>query len=972
MEDMLWSAGTKLGISALKAFTGSKASGAGKALNVLAGAFDEDGGDDGGDDDYEEEEVEEVEDAGGEEYAAEEYVEEEYAAEEGAEEEEYYEEEATQDDTAYEDGDYDDYESSADATATYDQTYDQATDTTYEYTYSEDTAQQDTTQQDAAQATSPTRARRGPTSRGLGLAAVAVGGAAVAGAALAAKRGRRKPRGAAGCPPTRGRGRGGPVGGRPNHPIGGPPPVRGGAARGRGRGRSRGAGRGQGGAGQPVGQPDIYMPQPLRPQHQIAIGLPNALGPVPNSQPDAYPAVGRLPLHSSSYINQPLQEPPQQLPPPYSTVVYTSLPTQRQKADPAVLEQMSKRRLGALQQIQERERNRIAARKREEEQDRLRAAGGQQATNPDTPELEPIVKINLPPGVVAKPNVLAPGAQNPNIGRTKSTMAPQAVEMPQPAPPKPPAVKMPQPARPVSHAVEMPQPPPPVPQPAKMPQPAHPVSQAVEMPSSSRPVTHAVEMPQPAPPAPQYNPPPANPAPVVANNYYEMDGGTYTPAPAPAPAPAPYTQAPPAPQWSASAPAVELDSAQQRYTATEYRPELPAHANTWAQPQPRPQPQPSGPQRSQSTLQRFPSRKPIQRPVSMAVPPSAANAYAPNPAFQQPQPPQPQPAQPQHQAVQAGQSSHETVEEEGWKPPPLKTVQRRKFGAGGESEASTAISSNNPHTETSIPDARPTETTSPSKYTNPLFAPPPPPPSMPQLESTSTHKPGYFENYVLEAAPSRMNHPALPPPPAPPPSMFTSNTSPTAPQTANMHPQYTNPNLQNQTGGHHATTMNQVDGHYATTMNQADGHYATTMNQANEQHRWQTSETSTPTVASYTYNYPSRRSSSHSYSSPASATSQYQNTTTSTYASGAVEMPASTGWHSGPNTRSPYDMNPMIAELPEIAGADAARPAPASNEMDLNRSDLQTGAGAGAGAGGGPGQSGMSANQVSFGWESYY
>ncbi|KAK6355564.1 hypothetical protein TWF696_004664 [Orbilia brochopaga] len=908
MEDLLWSAGTKLGISAIKAFTGSKAKGAGKALNVLAGAFDEDGGDDGDDDDggdedyggeeeeeaYEKEEEEAVAEEAEEEYAAEE---EEYAAEEVAEElaeEEYYEEEYAQDDYAQDEYGYEDggeYDDSTDATATFEQT----TGTTYEgYAYTEPA---DDGTQDTAYAQTNARVRPRATSRGIGLAAAAVGGAAVAAgaAALAAKRGRRKPRGAAMCPPGRGRGRGGAAparGGRPNQAVGGLPPGRGGTLRGRGRGRGsgRGRGRGRGGAvaGHPVAhpqqQPGAHSPYQLPPQDQIPLGLPSALGPMPTVQPVvqpvSYAAVGRLPLHSSSYISPPPVQQEAQ-PPPYATVAYSSMPTQRQQASPAVLEQIAKRRLSALQQVQQRERDRIAARKREEQEDRLRASGqpGQLATQ-NTPELEPSTKINLPPGVASQ-----------KVGRTKSSMAPQAVEK----------------------------------------------LKVVEKPKTTIQMPNAVEMPQPANPTPR--PPPVNPAPIVADNYYEMDGGAIPSAPVS------YNPAPPPPQWGAPAPAVELDSSQYQS-----RPQAPSHANTWAQPEQRAElPPSSGPQRSMSMVQRFPSRKAVPRPVSMAVPPSAVNAYNQNPAFHQPQ----------SQLVEAPQSPQDPQEVEGWTPPPPKSVPRRKFGSGPP-EISAISNSGSSRTETSVPDSRPNETTSPVRFTNPAFSPPPAPP-FPPSESVYARKPSYHENYVPEAAPGRVNHPPLPAPPMPPPSMF-SNASPTAPQNANAAPHYSNPNLQNQSAGHHATTMNQVDGHHATTMNQADGHYATTMNQADERHRWQTSETSTPTAASFTYNLPTRRP-SHTQSLPASAVSPYSNTA-HTYPTSAVEMPASTGWQSNVTTRSPYDMDPLIAELPETAGE---RRMVDNTANDLNRSEL-----GGSSGGATQSSSGMSANHVSFGWESYY
>ncbi|EPS45581.1 hypothetical protein H072_437 [Dactylellina haptotyla CBS 200.50] len=1073
MEDFFLSAGVKLGAAALKSFTG-KGSGAGKALSLVAGAFDEDGdcgdddGDDGGDDGGDEE-------AAAEEYAIEEeaYAEEEYYEEEAYEEEEYYDDSSNyigQDagDGYYEEPTtYDAYDDDGESNSYYDQDGGSG----YDYTQQDAQYQEPTTYGQYEEPQEPEEhaghgghgghgKHNGASHRGLGTA-LAVGGAAVAGAALvggaalaakkargrggAAARGRGASAGAIYGAPLRGahppqpqRGRGGPaLRGRPHSQsfgtvgagAGCPPPlmhsatapagvhyaVRG--APSRGRGAPRGRGRGGGGVVVAAVPQQAYAPVATRGRgavrargairlpgagrgvasltspgvhhaHNMPGNIPPTLGPAPCApqfQQQAFSGGPGVSVQNASYIGQAPVDPNATIgaPPPYNSVVNTAFaPTQRVQADPKQLEQMSKRKLAALQAVQRREKSRIEAKRREEQQDQDRLQGLQNGSKyPDAQELEePKVQINLPPGVKLQnqpeaqemPNNQADtnspssidSKKNNRLSRTSSVFAPQVVDS----------------------------------------------------------TTQA-----------GFNQPPAR---QPQTNFYEMDGAGGFSKPNPqfnSPVPLSYPQSPPARtsfsgqnhqppshRWSVvSLPsdAVEIGGAQQ-----------PPHPNSWGQPQSSAQ-SANQPQRSSSLVQRFPSRKPVQRPVSMMIPPSHAQNMA-NIGFNQPAHPQQPIRHPNFQNTPPQQGYHqnpgvapqnftpqptptEIAEEEpdGWKPPPLKAVQRRKFNSGEPEplvEEPTAYETE-PLTQKQT---KSHETSS----TNSAFAPPPPPPSLP------FGQPPPLPSFPAQESVAPLDIPPAPVPPIAPSglskqaAMPQQNLPPTPPEIPkgyfeNVAPGVDVPGLTVRKGSlpasFHTQTANMAPAGTTTNMvahqsptsqfqNQQAGHHSTIANQAiHAPHLFH--ETSTPTVTKIHQSFPQTASQQQqqqqqypmNYTQPPPQQLHHANTfpatpntpqSASAYnqqtsypqipplpqpPSHIMEMPGSTGFAYSNNTKSPYDMNPMIAELPELPLPPGMKQQGEDTE-DLNRRE---------------GHSydtpekpeyKLSANAVSFGWDSYY
>ncbi|KAK6503843.1 hypothetical protein TWF481_008849 [Arthrobotrys musiformis] len=1084
MEELLISAGTKLGISAIKAFGGSGGSAAGAALGAIAGAFDEDGGDFGGDDfggdsvDFGGEDIGGFDtDAGGggeeytEDYTGEEYYDQstDTTALDGG----YYEEEPTTygayDESGYDAGYNDDGTYTDEYGVTYDEDgyvidegsgydysaaeggFDQTTSPSGEAAgYAEGYSYEEQEGENAHEHGHGHSHGHHSKHRGLG-AGLALGGAAVAGAAvlggvaLAARKARGRGRGAAaGLPPwgrggvaTRGRGRpqsfSGQGGVRPplQHSATAPAGMmqrggfqgRGGAPRGRGRGRGRGAplahqgtfpvaNRGRGaarargmvhgvhpGAGRGVVNPAVYG---------VPSALPTTLGQPPCPQPA--PGFGGITQQSAGYVANGFQE-TLGAPPPYTPAVLSvSVPAPKPVANPAQLDQMSKRKLAALQQIQRREKDRIEAKRREEEADRKRLEAAQSGDKPHQELAEPKVQINLPPGVkpVASPVNTTPDSTNPpqelplnasqnGIGRSNSVLAPQVLETPAP----------------VSYTNT-----PPVPTPAPV-------------------RTHA----------------------PVPGNLIEMDGGQFVrpTIPLSSPAPVSYPQSPPVNSYVNTQ---NQQAGPNRWSAVElgnnqYNPNQQGLANGGPQQQQASQ----GPHRTLSMLQRFPSRKPIQqqRPVSMMIPPSHVQSMI-NGGFNQKPAKNQQSFHYPHEhdrdselaQNQAGTQIYphnapreprkqtpkkEPEEEEGWKPPPLKAVQRRKFNSGEPDpplQAEMAPENTSPKTST------PHETST--------FMPPPPPPlpfdeasnSPPPLPSnensqqaqppvkaieTTQQTPSLSlparnsiqtkasnENVQLANAPSfppenvqqahvpsgpietaqlsqqtmgaieNVNANTLPPktsvehhglvetPKVEIPKGYFENVAPgvnipgltvrkgslPASLPSRTHQETTHishPQFQNHHTGHHPTAMNQAV-HYSTPTNAVLG-------APNFSH-----ETSTPTVHKQFHNFPSphgqqsmngnqhnypvppnqpsiRHSSTfpivansnptqpiynndfHNYPRPPVAPQPFNNNAqnVSHPPSHIMEMPGSTGFAPMGGVKSPYDMNPMIAELPEIPTA---------------------------------------------------
>ncbi|KAK6518752.1 hypothetical protein TWF506_005891 [Arthrobotrys conoides] len=1136
MEDFLISAGTKLGISAIKAFGGGGGgSAAGAALGAIAGAFDEDGGDFGGDDiggdslDFGggEEDIGGFENdaggGGGEQYVTEGYVGEEYVydnestdttalgggyiGEEYVYDNEstdtttldggYYEEEpatyGAYDESGYEAGYNDDGTYTDEYGFTYDENgYVIDDGSGYDYSAEEGAFDQTTSpsgeaatygegytyeEQEGEQAYEHSYGHGHHKNRGLG-AGLALGGAAVAGAAvlggvaLAARKARGRGRGgvvagrgrgaaAIGCPPWgrggaapahRGRGRpqsfSGQGGVRPplQHSATAPAGMvhgggfrgRGGAPRGRGRGRGRGAplahqhsfpvaARGRGavrargvahGAHSGAGRGGV-IPAKLAAYGGPPAVLPTALGPPP-CQPQVPGFNGVITPQSTGYVANGFQE-TLGAPPPYSPAVSNvSVPAPKPVANPAQLDQMSKRKLAALQQIQRREKDRIEAKRREEEADRKRLEAAQGGEKPCQDLAEPKVQINLPPGVkpvssvldIKKPDLINLPQELPlnisqnGVGRSNSVLAPQVLETPAP----------------VSYQNAHPPVPTPVPAPIR---------------------THV----------------------PVPGNLIEMDAGQFVQPAAPltSPAPVSYPQSPPVntpygnPQSQQPGPnrwnAVELGN-------TQYNPN---------QPQQQQQPANQGPHRTLSMLQRFPSRKPIQqqRPVSMVIPPSHAqnmmnSGFGHKPAKNQQSfhyPHEHVREQAQNQAApqiyphnaprepKKVEKPKEEVEEEGWKPPPLKVIQRRKFNSGEPEPLPQAEkASENTSSKTSTPHETSTFMPPPPPPLPFDEAPPPPPvlssenaqqaqspvnpienaqqtpslslpvrnslqtkasnenvqttnvPSLPSENVQQAHLPsrptetaqqvhlpqgptettqlsqqktGAIENFNAQSAPSKAaveHHELVETPKAETPKGYYENFAPGVDipgltvrkgslpaslpsrghqETAHIpHPQF-----QNQHTSHHETAINQ-NAYHSTHANTTVGaphfsHETSTpivhkqfqhfpgpqppqnmnVNPQNypippQQPFLQHSNTF-PTVANPTPAQPVYDNDFNNYPRPPVAPQPFNNNiqNVSHPPSHIMEMPGSTGFAPVGGMQSPYDMNPMIAELPEIPRA---------------------------------------------------
>ncbi|KAK6515910.1 hypothetical protein TWF281_004502 [Arthrobotrys megalospora] len=1137
MEEFLISAGTKLGISAIKAFGGNGGSAAGAALGAIAGAFDEDGGGDfgdfGGGDDIGGDSVdfggggEDIgggfdNDAGGggEEYT-EDYTGEEYydgsadttGLDGGGE---YYEggegEPATDgayDESAgYEEGYNDDGTYTDEYGVTYDENgYVLDDGSGYDYSAEEGGFDQTTspsgeaatygdgyTYQEQEGEHAHLHGHGHATHRGLGTG-LALGGAAVAGAAvlggvaLAARK-------------ARGRGRGGPVAGRGRGAAaaaGCAPWARGGAVpRGRGRPQSfsgqggvrpplqhsatapagmmqRGGFRGRGaprgrGRGVPLGHQNSF-PVAARGRgaaraRGMARGgypgagrgaaiLPTALGQPPC--PQQVPQFNGISPQSTGHVANGFQE-TLGSPPPYTAVVSNvPAPAAKLQANPAQLDQMSKRKLAALQQIQRREKDRIDAKRREEEADRKRLEVAQNGEKPCQEPVEPKVQINLPLGVkplqstvdvkkqdINPPQELPPNVSQAGFGRSNSVLAPQLVETP----------------RPVSY----------------------------------------VQNTNSYPPAPA-------PAPVrtqvpVPGNLIEMDGGQFVKPTVPvnSPAPVSYGQSPPAHaqygniqnqqpgsnRWSTvSLPSnpVELGNTQHTPNPNQQgAPHGPVHSNSWSQPQQQQQQQATqGPQRTLSMLQRFPSRKPIQqqRPVSMMIPPSHAQSMLNNgfdsksaqnqQGFQYPHQQGRQSSQNQappqfypHNAPREPKKEIKEEEEEGWKPPPLKVIQRRKFNSGEPDPPPQEKTPENISPKSGTPSHETSAFVPPPPPPMPFDGAPPPPPSLPSenaqpaqppakpienaqqtpslslpvrnalatkpsnenvqqahaqslpsenvqqaqppsgpTETTQLSHPtaGAVENANAQSVgpkPSIENHELVETPKVETPKGYFENFAPgvnipgltvrkgslPASLPSRTHQETTHlphPQFQNQHIGSHGTTMNQAGQHHSTTMNQT-AHHSTLTNTAVHAGHF-SHETSTPTVLKNFHNFPPPQGSQnpngspHNYQMPPNQPSlQYSNTFPAVPnpnqpqpaynnnfndyprppvapqpfnnnlnnvphpPSHIMEMPASTGFAPLSGAKSPYDMNPMIAELPEIPTA--IQGAQKVDEADyLNRSE---------------------------------
>ncbi|KAK6342367.1 hypothetical protein TWF718_007767 [Orbilia javanica] len=1122
MEDFLISAGTKLGISAIKAFGGGGGSAAGAALGAIAGAFDEDGdfgGDDAGGDSVDVGGGEDVggfdNDAGGgaeytEDYAGDEYYDE--SANTTGLDGGYYEEEPSTygayDESGYEDG----YNEDGTYTDEYGVTYDEngyVVDDGSGYDYSAEGGGFNQSTAPSGEAASYGEGynyeeQEGghthehlhghghhPHHRGLGTG-LAIGGAAVAGAAvlggvaLAARKARGRGRGGALAGRGRGvaaagyapHGRGGayPVaaprgGGRPQSFSGQggvrPPPLqhsatapvgmihggfrgRGGAPRGRGRGRGRGA---------PLGHQNSFPAGPVAargrgsvrargmahgahpgagrgvvsPTNQAAYGVPGAL-PTALGQPPCpqqVPGFNGITPQSTGHVANGFQE-TLGAPPPYTPAPPTfTIPAPKPMANPAQLDQMSKRKLAALQQIQRREKDRIEAKRREEEEDRKRLEAAQSGERPSQEPVEPKVQINLPPGVkpvsppvdtvkpgpstlsqapgsgvnpVNPPQELPPNVNQNGVGRMNSILAPQVVETP------------------VGYTNIHP----PVPTPAPAPAPA---------------------------PAQTHVP--------VPGNLIEMDGGQFVSpvVPASQPAPVPYPQQTP----PASTPYGGAQSQQQpgsnRWSAVEL-------GNTQFDPNQPHQGQQSanqGPHRTLSMLQRFPSRKPIQqqRPVSMMIPPSHAqgilklgfdrkpaknqqtfhyphehdrdNQQAQNQAAPQIYPHN-APREPRKEKVK-----QEEVEEEevGWKPPPLKVVQRRKFNSGEPDPPLQAEKTPENISPTSTPSHETSAFIPPSPPPSLTFsgAPPPPPvlssenaqqaeapvkpienaqqrpslslpvrnslptkasnenvqptnvPSLPSENVQQAHLPsgptettqllqqttGAIENSNAQPIPPTTrveNHELVETPNSKveTPKGYFENFAPgvdipgltirkgslPASLPSRTHHETTHlphPQFQNQYTGHHGTIMNQT-AHFSTSTNTAVGapHFShetsspsvhkqfhdfpnlqgqqNTNNNLNNYPippiRPSVQHSSTfPVVANPNSGQPIYDNDFNNYPRPPVAPQPFNNNIRNISSPPAhiMEMPGSTGFASTSGVKSPYDMNPMIAELPEIPTA---------------------------------------------------
>ncbi|KAF3111756.1 hypothetical protein TWF594_006487 [Orbilia oligospora] len=1058
MEDFLISAGTKLGISAIKAFGGGGGSAAGAALGAIAGAFDEDGGDfDGGDDiggdsvDFGGGEdtggFENDAGGGGEEYT-EEYTGEEYydeSTDTTALDGGYYEEEPSTygayDESGYEEGYNDDGTYTDEYGVTYDENgYVIDDGSGYDYSAEEGAFNQATSpsgeaatygegytyeEQDGEHVHEHSHIHdHHPKHRGLG-AGLAFGGAAVAGAAvlggvaLAARK-------------AQGRGRGGALAGRGRGTatIGCPPWGRGGAAPAHGgRGRPQSF-SGQGGVRPPLqhsatapagvmhGAGRGVIPTKLDVYGGPPGALPTALGqpPCPSQVPGFN---GIITQQSPGYVANGFQE-TLGAPPPYTPAVsnaFVPAPAPKPVANPAQLDQMSKRKLAALQQIQRREKDRIEAKRREEEEDRKRLEAAQGGEKPTCQEqAEPKVQINLPPGVkpasplldtkkpglINPPQELPPNVSQNGIGRSNSVLAPQALETPAPV---------------------------------------------------SYPNTH---------PGPQAPFPPPAPAPVrthvpVPGNLLEMDGGQYVQPTAPlsSPAPVSYPQSPPVNTPYGNPQNQAQQSGSNRWSAvelgnTQYNPNQ--------QQQQQKQPTSQGPHRTLSMLQRFPSRKPIQqqqRPVSMMIPPSHAQNMLFNQkpsknqqSFHYPHEHDRDRQQAQNQATpqiyphnappkeRKKEQQKEEAEEEGWRPPPLKVVQRRKFNSGEPDplpqvekvSENTSPGTATPHeTSAYVPppppplpfDQVPPPPTLPSEnaqqartLVNPIEnaqqAPslslpirnslqtkasnenvqPANTPSLPSENVQQAHIPsgttettqqvhlpqgptettqlsqqttGAIENFNAQSSPPKSSvehHELVETPKAETPKGYYENFAPgvdipgltvrkgslPASLPSQLHQETTyapHPQFQNQKTGHHSTHANTVIdtpqfSHETSTptAHKQFHNFSSPQRQQNmngnpqnypippQQPLFQHSNTF-PAVVNLNPTQLAYNSDFNNYPRPPVAPQPFNNNfqNLSQPPSHIMEMPGSTGFAPVGGAQSPYDMNPMIAELPEIPRA---------------------------------------------------
>ncbi|KAF3917566.1 hypothetical protein AA313_de0202837 [Arthrobotrys entomopaga] len=368
----------------------------------------------------------------------------------------------------------------------------------------------------------------------------------------------------------------------------------------------------------------------------------------------------------------------------------------------------------------------------------------------------------------------------------------------------------------------------------------------------------------------------------------------------------------------------------------------------------------------------------------------------------------------------------------GWIPPPLKVVKRRKFNSG-EPEALDALGEPNPQAA----GQQKVETSQAPTLSENSFALPPLPPSIPFEEPAPLSAPpeipkGYYENMApdVQVPGLTVRKSSLP---ASIQSWPTANMVPHT-NTANMVAYQPSTQFQNQQGGHHSTTSNQasyspnnlhetstptvtkfhppftkhtspVTGYPPTIPNP---HHSTTFPSQLPQQT-----TPIPPVEAYVppplpqppQAPPSIYTHRNSITQPQSpntninptptritANSPTYNNSPSTLSSPPshiMELSASTGFANVSGAKSPYDMNPLIAELPEIPGVpNNINNGRVEDEAEyLNRregysydntnvdssvaSGGATGSGGGSGTGGGQNYN-MSANSVSFGWESYY
>ncbi|KAF3929403.1 hypothetical protein ABW19_dt0207777 [Dactylella cylindrospora] len=717
-------------------------------------------------------------------------------------------------------------------------------------------------------------------------------------------------------------------------------------------------------------QPVVPIPtQPVIPiSTQPASGIPTTVGPMPGTvqQAQFYNGINPMPpTMGIGYMGQAngIQDPNMGMgspPPSYASVIYNNpgapAPTQRRAMDPSTLQQMKTRKLEALQRVQQKEKDRIEAKRKEEERDRERARSG--AHNFEESQ-EPKVQINLPPGVQAagpptvpqkdeRPpagkdprlaNVFPTQSPQSSLGRSDSSVAPQVV--PQVAP------RVTENPNPTSHA------PNPI---TYTPSPLSPPNQTSYEMDGNGFTKPAARMDAPTPTS--YNQ--QAPEPILYNQS----------APRPQPVPVQnQNRMPPPNRWSISGPSpnpVELGSDSMRQ-----QPPVPGpvHSNTWTS-----APQPVNPQESQnqqasggtqrplSMLQRFPSRKPIQaqRPVSMMARPSQSQTGFGAAGFNQPS------RDPRFSYQQSGQQSYPPEpteiysqnvvpsppleeEEEGWKPPPLRAVQRRRFHSGDPNPPVEPPEARGPRELASTP---PKKLASPPPANN-AFEPPPPPPPLPpptldqapvavkvdRPEPEPERRGSYFENMSPDIEIPGLRIRKSP--------TASSNSSTTTNYVAYHNP---SPPFQNQSSGRPGTQANQT-GYQAY---HSVGNPVTASSASSPTYTYSTPAYSQGQDTGNSTNYRAEGSAYSPYREAQSPVAQFQNQqfAVAQPPSHIMEMPASTGWaHTSNDKSSPYNMNPMIAELPEI---------PAPPIVRKQEIEPQTSAPV------------MSANSVTFGWESYY